>query len=77
VVLLQNCIDLQSGERNEVIHVELEGVSVVTEKENCEPMISSLPDPKVGFMLMSVLACFIGIQNLSVSILVCPCETIF
>ena len=37
VVLLQNCIDLQSSERNEEIHVQLEGISDVREEENREP----------------------------------------
>jgi hypothetical protein len=76
MVLLQNCIDLRCGERNEVIHVQLEGISDVIEEENREPTTSSLTDPKVGFTLMSVLVCFIGIRNLSVSILICLCETI-
>ena len=64
VVLLQNCVDLRSGERNEVIHVQLEGVSDVAEEENREPTTSPLTDPRVGFMLLSVyLPCCIGIQN--------------
>ena len=54
VVLLQNCMGLQSGERNEVIHVHLEGVRDVTEEENREPNSSPLTDPRVGFMLLSV-----------------------
>jgi hypothetical protein len=54
VVLLQNCVDLRSGERNEVIHVQLEGVIDVTEEENQEPTTSSLTDPRVSLMLMSV-----------------------
>jgi hypothetical protein len=54
VVLLQNCIDLRSGERNEVILVQLEGVSDVSEEENREPTTSLLTDPRVGFMLLSV-----------------------
>ena len=54
VVLLQNCMGLQSGERNEVIHVHLEGVSDVTEEENREPNSSPLTDPRVGFMPLSV-----------------------
>ena len=63
VVLLQNCIDLWSGERNEVIHIQLGGVSDVAEEENREPT-SPLTDPRVGFMLLSVyLPCCIGIQN--------------
>jgi len=81
VVLLQNCVDLQSVELglcvtsseigNEVIHVQVEGISDVTEEENQEPMTSSLirTDPRVGVMSVECLACFIGIQNcLSVSL---------
>jgi len=81
VVLLQNCVDLQSVELglcatssevgNEVIRVQVEGVSDVTEEENQEPMTSSLirTDPGVGVMSVECLACFIGIQNwLSVSL---------
>jgi len=44
VVLLQNCVELRSGELglfaassevgNEVIHVQVEGISDVTEEEN-------------------------------------------
>jgi hypothetical protein len=55
VVLLQNCIDLWSGGRNEVIHVQLEGVSDVPEEENREPMTSPVIDLRVGFILLSVL----------------------
>ena len=70
MVLLQNCMDLQSGERgshggmcatssgvgNEVIRVQLEGVTEVKEGEDREPMTSRLirTDPRVGFMLLSV-----------------------
>ena len=54
VVLLQNSVDLWSGERNEVIHVQREGVSDVTEGENREQTASPLTDPRVGFMLLSV-----------------------
>jgi len=81
VVLLQNCIDLRSGELglraafsevgNEVIRLQVEGISDVTEEENQEPMTSSLirTDPGVGVMSVECLACFIGIQNcLSVSL---------
>jgi len=81
VVLLQNCVDLRSSELglcatsseigNEVIHVQVEGISDVTEEENQEPMTSSLirTDPGVGVMSVECLACFIGIQNcLSVSL---------
>jgi hypothetical protein len=54
VVLLQNCIDLRSGEQNEVIRVQLDGVSDKTLKENGEPTKSQLTDPMVGFVLLSV-----------------------
>jgi hypothetical protein len=37
VLLLQNCVDLQSSERNKEIHVQLEGISDVREEENREP----------------------------------------
>jgi len=75
VVLLQNCVDLRSSELglcspssevgNEVIHVQVEGISDVSEEENQEPMTSSLirTDPGVGVMSVECLACFIGIQN--------------
>ena len=39
-----NCIDLRSSEQNAVIHMQLEGVSVVTEEENREPTTSALTD---------------------------------
>jgi len=79
VVLLQNCVDLRSGELglraisseigNEVIHVQVEGIAEVTRGEDCEPMTSPLTDAGVGFMSLDCVACFIGIQNcLSVSI---------
>jgi len=79
VVLLQNCVDLQSGELglretscevgNEVIHVQVEGVTEVTGGEDCEPMTSPLTDAGVGFMSLDCVACFIDVQNcLSVSI---------
>ena len=79
MVLLQNCVDLQSGELglcaassevgNEVIHVQVEVVTEVTGGEDCEPMTSPLTDAGVGFMSLDCVACFIGIQNcLSVSI---------
>jgi len=81
VVLLQSCVDLRSGVLglfatssevgNEVIRVQVEGISNVTEEENQEPMTSSLirTDPGVGVMSVECLACFIGIQNcLSVSL---------
>jgi len=74
VVLLQNCVDLRSGEiglcatsevGNEVIHVQVEGISDVTEEENQEPMTSSLirTDLGVGVMSVECLPCFIGIQS--------------
>ena len=79
MVLLQNCIDLRNSERgchsgmcatssevgNEVIHVQLDAVTEMTEGEDHEPMTSSLigTDPGVGFMSVECLACFIGIQN--------------
>jgi hypothetical protein len=54
VVLLQNRIDLRSSERNEVIHVQLEGLNDITEEENQEPTTSPLTDHRVGLMLLSV-----------------------
>jgi hypothetical protein len=79
VVLLQNCIDLRSSERgcnsgmcatssdvrNDVFHVQLDGVTAVTEGEDHEPMTSSVirTDSEVGFMSVECLACFIAIQN--------------
>jgi len=75
VVLLHNRIDLRSGELglsatpsevgNEVICVQVEGISDVTEEENQESMTSSLirTDPGVGVMSVECLAFFIGIQN--------------
>jgi len=66
VVLLQNCVDLRSGELglcstssevgNEVIRVQVEGISDVTEEENQEPMTSSFirTDPGVGVMSVGV-----------------------
>ena len=83
VVLLQNCVDLQSGELgsesgklptssevgNEAIRVQVEGVAEVTTGEDHEPMLSPSTDPGVGFMSVDCVAHFIGIQNyLSVSI---------
>jgi hypothetical protein len=47
VVLLQNCVDLQSGERNEEIHVQLEGISYVREGENGQQATFPLTDPRV------------------------------
>lgn len=54
VVLLQNCIDLRSSGRNVVIHIQLEGVLVVTKEENQEPTTSPLTDLGVGFILLRV-----------------------
>jgi len=79
VVLLQNCVDLRSGELglcatssevgNQVIRVQVEGVTEVTGGEDCEPMTSPLTDAGVGFMSLDCVACFIDVQNcLSVSI---------
>ena len=63
VVLLQNCVDLRSGEiglcatssevGNEVIRVQVEGISDVTE-ENQEPITSSLIRSNPGVGVMSV-----------------------
>jgi hypothetical protein len=47
-------MDLWSGERNEVIHVQLVEVTKVTEGEDRELMTSPLTDSRVGFMLLSV-----------------------
>jgi hypothetical protein len=58
VVLLENSIDLRSGERNEVIRVQLEGVSDLTEEENREPTTSY-----GRFYAVVCLPFFIGIQN--------------
>jgi hypothetical protein len=63
VVHLQNCIDLQSGERNELIDAKMEGVSDVTDEENQDPSTSPLTDPRVGFMSVKCLAYLIDIQN--------------
>ena len=86
MVLLQNCFDLRSGELglraesvvgNEVIHVQVEGVTEVTGGEDCEAMRSPLTDAGVGFISLDCVACFIDIQNcLSVSIYVCTCKTV-
>lgn len=45
---------MQSSERNEVIQLQLEGASAVTEGEDHEPMTSPLIDPTVGFILLSL-----------------------
>jgi hypothetical protein len=41
-----NCVDLRSGGRNEVINVQLNGVSGVSEGANQEEMTSPLTDPR-------------------------------
>jgi len=73
VVLLQNCVDLQSSELglcatssevgNEMIRMQVEGISDVTEEENQEAMTSSLirTDPGVGVMSVECLERFIRI----------------
>jgi hypothetical protein len=43
--------------------VQVEGISKVTEEENQEPTTSPLTDPRVCFMSVECLACFIGMQN--------------
>jgi len=77
VVLLQNCIDSRSGELgshcalcatssefgNELIHVQVEGITDMTEGGDHEVMTSLVTDPGVGFMSVDRLACFIVIQN--------------
>jgi hypothetical protein len=82
VVLLQNCVDLQSGELgsesgtlptssevgNEAIRAQVEGIAEVTTGEVHEPVLAST-DPGVGFISVDCVAGFLGIQNcLSVSI---------
>jgi hypothetical protein len=62
VVLLQICIELVSVERNEVIHVQLEGVSDVREQEGQGPTTSLLTDPRVSFKAFVCLACLTDIQ---------------
>jgi hypothetical protein len=54
LVILWNCIDLQSGELNGVIRVQLDRVGDVTEEGNREPATSPVTDPRVGLMLLSV-----------------------
>jgi len=77
VVLLQNCIDSQSGGLgshsalcatsaefgNELIRVQVEGITEMTEGDDHEIMTSLITDPGVGFMCVDCLACFIVIQN--------------
>jgi hypothetical protein len=53
VELLQNSIDLQSGKQNEVIRMQLKGVSDGTVEENAEPTTSPLTDSVVGAVLLS------------------------
>jgi len=74
VVLLQNCVDLRSCERNEGILVQLEGISDVREEENREPTFP-LTDPRVSFM-SAVSSMLHRYAELPVSIYACPCETI-
>ena len=76
VVLLQNCIDSRSGELcshsglcatssvvgNELIRVQVEGITEMTEGEDHEVMTSPLTDPGVCFMSVDCLLCFVGIQ---------------
>jgi hypothetical protein len=40
-----------SCEQNELIHVQMERMSDVTEEENQEPMTSPLTDPRKHFLL--------------------------
>jgi len=77
VVLLQNCIDSRSGELgshsalcvtfsefgNELIRVQVEGITLMTEGGDHEVMTSLITDPVIGFMSVDYLACFIVIQN--------------
>jgi len=77
VVLLQNCIDSRSGELgshsalcatssqfgNELIRVQVEGFTEMTEGGDHEVMTSLITDPGVFFMSVDRLACFIVIQN--------------
>ena len=76
VVLLQNCIDSRSGKLgshsalcatssefgNELICVQVEGITEMTEGENHEVMTSLISDPGVGFMSVDCLSCFVGIK---------------
>jgi len=50
---------------NEVMHVQLDGVTEETEGEDCEPTTFSFmrTDPGVCDMPVECLVCFIGIQN--------------
>jgi hypothetical protein len=71
VVLLQNCTDFRSGELgscaassevgNEVVRMQVEGVTKVTVGEDHEPMTSSLTDAGVGFISVDCVARFIAI----------------
>jgi hypothetical protein len=48
---------------NEMIRVQVEGFTEVTEGADREAMTFSITDPGVGFMSVDCVACFIGIQN--------------
>ena len=62
--LFQSALGATSSDvGNEVVRVQVEGVTEVTKGENREPMTSPLTDPGVGFMSVDCLACFVGIQN--------------
>ena len=77
MVLLQNCIDSRSGELgspsalcatssefgNELIRVQVEGTTEMTEGGDHEVMTYLITDPGVGFLSVDRLACFILIQN--------------
>ena len=50
----QNGMDLRSSEQNEMIHLQLERVSDVTEEDSQESTSSLLTGPRVGtFMVLS------------------------
>jgi len=75
VVLLQNCVDSRSGELgshsalcatssefgNEMIRVQVDGITELTEGGDHEVMTSLITDPGVGFMSVDHLPCFIVI----------------
>jgi len=77
VVLLQNCVDSRSGELgshsalcatssefgNDLIRVQVEGITEMTEGGDHEVMTSLITDPGVGFMSVDRSASFIVIQN--------------
>ena len=76
LVLLQNCIDSRSSELgshsalcatssefgNELIRVQVEGITEMTVGGFHEVMTSLITDPGVDFMSVDHLACFIVIQ---------------